>query len=143
MIKRHGLTRELFCHPEAEGLERHQFAYVWRQRAFIVCGKKRVLESRRKLCHISERQLSGQSVGTGMINHTYCQSQLLGAQDSPESFTAPKKLRYVSFASLPMSGGSVPSSRGEKKRVSESRRKLCHILTISGRHLSVSRSGRQ
>ena len=33
-----------------------------------------------------------------------------------------------SATNLPMSGGSVPSSRG-KKRVSESRRKLCHTLT--------------
>ena len=50
----------------------------------------------------------------------------VSCQDSPDTFVLLKP-RYASFASLPMSGGSVPSSRG-KKRVSESRRKLYHIF---------------
>ena len=91
--------------------------------------KKGVRKSKKTLsyCQISERQLSSQSDGAAMIGVGFWMRNLTSSMDEPVRFCTPARVRSVSAASLPMSGGSVPSSRG-KKRVLESRRKLCHIF---------------
>ena len=64
------LTRERVRLVEVEFRERDQFAYVWRQRAFIAWGKKEsVRKSKKTLSYFDNQRTAfvGQSVGSCMI----------------------------------------------------------------------------
>ena len=53
------LTRELFRPVEVEFRERDQFAYVWRQRAFIAWKKESVRKSKKTLGNVKNICRSG------------------------------------------------------------------------------------